>query len=180
MKNLEQIQYQIWQELSQAQCALTKEKLCERIGCTEYELNEARKPLVRSGELYHCQEGYVLKEYATYDQQLWHLAWSLGLFEVSAIHLEMDRNLLLTAPKAVKRLLADGRMKPDQRIRLNRLRQQLIVAMDMPKKLLQVYHEVQRVLDDEEEELRLLEEGPRKFTNLKDLKRLKKDIKKRS
>ena len=174
MRDTEQLQNQIWFELDQAKCPITKEKFVKQLACSEYEFDEAKKALVRSGKLYHCQEGYVLQEYATYDQQLWHLAWSLGLLEVSAIHIEMDQELLLTAPAVIKKLLTEGRMKAGHRKHLNRLRQQVIAAMDMPKRLLQMYHQVEDVIEHEEEQTRLLTEGPKIFKDFKDLRRLRK------
>lgn len=171
MRNVSDLQERILGELDQAKGPLKNENLCTLCQCSEGDLREAKKHLIRTGQIYVCQEGVILKEYATPDHQFWHLAWGLGLLEVSAIHVEMDRELLLSAPKQIKQLLADGRMRPEHQERLNRLRQQLVVAMTVPKTLLQLYHQVENILDYEEEEVKKLKEGVKTFKDFKDLKR---------
>lgn len=173
--NTTRIQDQIWYELDQAKGPLSKEMICQRIGCTLNTFNEEKKALLKTGELYFCQEGYILKENATYDQQLWHLSWALGLMEISSQQVVVDQELLQLAPNAIKSLIAQGKFDKIQKGRLNELRAKLISAMEAPQLLLQTYRKVQAVLDDHLEPKRI-GNGKTILKDPKDLKKFKKDF----
>lgn len=172
-KDYSVIQAQIYHELEQARCALTKESLCKKLNCKEHEFNKEIKALIRSGELYLCQNGYVLKEYASTDEQLWHLSWALGLLDTSATHVVLDKDLLELAPAAIQSLINSGQMDNDQRRRLKELRNKLLSAMEAPKLILQIYHKVENLLDEYLESKRI---GDGKIV-VKDFRELKKYLK---
>lgn len=174
--NTTRIQDQIWYELEQAKGPLSKEVLSQRIGCSLQTFNDEKKALLKSGEIYFCQEGYILKEYATYDQQLWHLAWALGLMEISSQQIVVDEDLLSLAPQAVQTLINQGKMDSIKRGRLNELRAKLIAAMEAPKLLLQTYRKVENLLNEYLEPKRI-GDGKPVVKDLKDLKKFRKDFK---
>ena len=171
-RDYSQIQAQIYTELDQARCAVTKSTLCERIGCSEHILDQEKQALIKSGDLYVCQNGIVLKEYATMNEQLWHLSWSLGLLDTSATHVILDKELLELAPSALQALINSGKMDMDQGRRLKELKTKLISAMEAPKLLLKIYNKVQAVLDNHLD-LKAVGDGKTKLTDLKDLKKYK-------
>jgi hypothetical protein len=175
-KDYSVIQAQIYHELDQAKCAMTKESLCKKINCTEYTFDQEKKALIKSGELYLCQNGYVLKEYASTDEQLWHLSWALGLLDTSATHVVLDKDLLELAPAAVQALINSGQMDKDQGRRLKELRNRLLSAMEAPKLLLQIYHKVENLLD-EHLEPKKIGDGKTVIKDLKDLKKYRNDFK---
>ncbi len=175
-KDYSVIQAQIYHELDQAKCAMTKESLCEKINCTEYTFDQEKKALIKSGELYLCQNGYVLKEHASTDEQLWHLSWALGLLDTSATHVVLDKDLLELAPAAVQALINSGQMDKDQGRRLKELRNRLLSAMEGPKLLLQIYHKVENLLD-EHLEPKKIGDGKTVIKDLKDLKKYRNDFK---
>ncbi|OIO18089.1 MAG: hypothetical protein AUJ54_08865 [Ignavibacteria bacterium CG1_02_37_35] len=173
--NTTRIQDQIWYELDQARCAITKTSLCERINCSEYTFDQEKKALIKSGKLYVCQNGFILKEYADMDEKLWHLSWALGLLDTSATHVVLDKELLELAPSAIQTLLNSGEMDKDQGRRLKELRKKLLAAMEAPKLLLQIYHKVENLLDGHLESKRI-GDGKTAIKDLKELKKYKKDF----
>lgn len=170
------IQAQIYYELDQAKCALTKQELCKKINCTEYIFDQEKKALIKGGDLYLCHNGYVLKEYASTDEQLWHLSWALGLLETSSNHVVLDKDLLELAPAAVHSLINSGQLDKEQGRRLKELRNKLLEAMEAPKTLLKVYNKVEKLLD-EHLEMRNIGNGKKVIKDLKDLKKYVKKIK---
>jgi len=173
--NTTRIQDQIWYELEQAKCALTKETICRKIDCSIHSFDVEKKALLQTGELYFCQDGFILKEYATYDQQLWHLSWALGLLETSSYQVVVDEELLQLAPRAIQSLIGQGRMDETHKRRLSELKTKLISAMVAPKLLLQTYNKVQAILD-EKLEPKGIGDGKTKLKDFKDLKKYKKDF----
>lgn len=170
------IQDQIWYELEQAKGPLSKEIICQRIGCSLQTFNDEKKALLKSGAIYFCQEGYILKEYATYDQQLWHLAWALGLMEISSQQIVVDEDLLTLAPQAVQTLISLGKMDNIKRGRLNELRAKLVAAKETPMLLLKIYNKVENLLNEYLESKRI-GDGKTVVKDLKDLKKYRKDFK---
>lgn len=174
-KDYSVIQAQIYLELDQAKCAITKESLCKKINCSEHTFDQEKIALIKSGELYFCQNGYVLKEYASTDEQLWHLSWSLGLLDTSATHVVLDKDLLELAPAAVQALINSGQMDKDQGRRLRELHNRLLSAMEAPKLLLQIYHKVENLLSEHLEPQKI-GDGKTVIKDLKDLKKYRKDF----
>ena len=174
-KDYTKLQAQIYFALEQAKAPIPKETLCQNLMCSPHEFDQEKKALVKAGELYHCQDGMVLKEYATYDQQLWHLSWSLGLLETSSIHVTLDKDLLELAPQALQTLIVRGKMDANQGRILNDLKNKLLSAMEAPKILLQTYHKIEKLLNDHIES-KTIGDGKTKLTELKDLKKYKKDF----
>jgi|ERR1051326_8351005 hypothetical protein len=96
--------------------------------------------------LYFTQDGLVLKEYISSDEQrYWHLAWSLGLFEVSGSQLILDKDLLEQVPDALKKLRDDGKLTQENR--LNALRSRTRQAIGVLVEVLDMYNEVNRALE---------------------------------
>lgn len=166
------IQTQIWYELERSKGPLSKELVCQRINCSIQTFNEEKKALLKTGELYFCQEGYILKDYATYDQQLWHLSWALGLMEMSSQQVVVDEDLLRLAPQAIATLIDQGKMDIKQNRRLNELKTKLATAMEAPKLLLQTYNKINTIIDNHLEP-KAVGDGKTKLTDLKDLKKFK-------
>ncbi|MFQ5738095.1 MAG: hypothetical protein ACE5JX_03720 [Acidobacteriota bacterium] len=108
-----------------------------------------KRALVRAPDtkVYVSQDGLVLHKYATKDQQYWHVAWSLGLFEISSIQLEMDEELLMQAPGAVARLLVQGKYGDSERKRLQYLSNRAIEASGFLLRLARMYQEVHRQIE---------------------------------
>ena len=174
-KDFTTIQAQIWFELDQAKCAIPKETLCERINCSVAQFDDEKKALLRSGDLYFSFYGYVLKEYASYDEQLWHLSWSLGLLETSAINVGLDRDLIQLAPSAINVLINQGKMDKDNAHKLSELRAKIMAMKEIPQLLLKIYNEVEELLSKKMEKTKELEGKKEPIKDFKDLKkRLKK------
>jgi hypothetical protein len=96
--------------------------------------------------LYFTQDGVVLKKHiSSDDQRYWHLAWSLGLFEVSGSQLTLDRDLLQQVPEALRKLREEGKLT--QESRLNALRARTKQAIGVLADVLDMYHEVNRALE---------------------------------
>jgi len=96
--------------------------------------------------LYFTQDGLVLKQYiSSDDQRYWHLAWSLGLFEISGTQLILDRDLLQQVPAALKKLRDEGKLK--QESRLDALRSRTRQAIGVLVEVLDMYNEVNRALE---------------------------------
>jgi hypothetical protein len=96
--------------------------------------------------LYFTQDGLVLKEYiSSDDQRYWHLAWSLGLFEISGTQLILDRDLLKQVPAALKKLRDEGKLTQENR--LDALRSRTRQAIGVLVEVLDMYNEVNRALE---------------------------------
>ena len=99
-----------------------------------------------SVELYFTQDGVVLKKYLASDEQrYWHLAWSLGLFEISGSQLVLDKDLLKEVPAALKKLREEGKLT--QESRLNGLRSRTRQAIGVLVEVLDMYNQVNRALE---------------------------------
>ena len=135
------------------------------LGPASYQ-SACRALLETTAELYVTQDGIVLKKYATDDQQYWHLAWSLGLFEISGQHLTMDEELLKTAPQAIQKLLDEGKITDARRIGelSDKAKQAKVVLL----KVVNMYREIENVLNA----------ASRKQIKSKDWKKSLKQIKK--
>ncbi len=95
-------------------------------------------------ELYVTQEGVVLKRDATDEQRWWHLAWSVGLFQVAGQHLALDEDLIRRAPQAVERLIDEGRLDDARRVQnlIRRAREARLVAQTTAN----MYSRIERIL----------------------------------
>jgi|ERR1019366_388297 hypothetical protein len=84
----------------------------------DQEYRRARQHLTTVVEnVYITMEGLVLREHVnSEDQRLWHLAWCLGLLEVSGNQLAMDEDLLERAPGALIKMLSEGKLKDHKRL----------------------------------------------------------------
>jgi hypothetical protein len=143
---------ELYQLLDDTAKAITNSKICELLNWGEERLHAAKKSLLRAQSIYVTQEGVILQKYATTDQQIWHLGWCLGLFVNAGNHLTMDKDLLLEAPKVFKQLIDDGKF--DKANKLLEFRQRVIESMELPKRLLSVYQQVDKIVEDE---IKLLE-----------------------
>lgn len=103
-----------------------------------------RALLNTTAELYVTQEGAVLKKYASEDHRYWHLAWSLGIFQVSGQHLTMDEDLLKRAPRAIKKLIDEGKLSDAARLQsLSKEAQQAKVVL---LEVVEMYREIGKLL----------------------------------
>jgi hypothetical protein len=144
---------ELFQYLESAASARTNATICKDLGWGAERLNVAKKSLLREHTIYITQEGVILKRDATTDQQIWHLGWSLDLFEVAGNHLIMDRELLLEAPRVFRQLVDEGKFA--QAGRLMDFRQRIVASMELPKQLISVYNQVKTIV---ESEIKLLED----------------------
>ena len=135
------------------------------IGAESYRI-ACRALLATTAELYVTQEGAVLKKYASEDHRYWHLAWSLGIFQVSGQHLTMDEDLLKRAPRDIKKLIDEGKLS--DAVRLQSLSQEALQAKAVLLQVAGMYREIEK----------LLTAASRKQIASKDWKRGLKKIKK--
>lgn len=137
--------------LDRAGAPLTNARLRAEMGLDDNpELyRTVKRALVRAqgAGVYVSQDGIVLHKYATKDQQYWHLAWSLGLFEISSIQLEMDEELLKKAPQAITKLIVQGKYDDTERKRLTALSNRAIEASGFLLRLARMYQEIHRAID---------------------------------
>ncbi|HYB62210.1 MAG TPA: hypothetical protein VEH50_12130 [Methylomirabilota bacterium] len=90
-----------------------------KINGEEYRRARQHLTAMPSNDVYITQDGLVLTRYVQgMDQRFWHLAWSLGLLEVSGQQLVMDEDLLAQAPAALTKAWNQGKIGGDP----NRLR----------------------------------------------------------
>lgn len=136
-------------------------KLIQDLGWGEDRLKQAKKQLLKARSIYITLDGIILQKYATTEQQIWHLGWSLGLFETAGIHLTMDADLLLDAPKVFKQLVDDGKF--DTAEKLMAFRQKVLQTMELPKQLLKVYQQVNTIVENEIKLLEAKEELRNKY-----------------
>jgi hypothetical protein len=122
------------------------EAIQHELGLGPEEYRSARKLLMQTSVgIYITHEGITLKKYLTAEEQrYWHLAWSLGLFEVSGQQLAMDEDLLEKAPAALMQLLAEGRLTAHNR--LSALRTRARQAMGVMLKLAEMYRRIDKTL----------------------------------
>jgi hypothetical protein len=94
--------------------AVIQQKL--KINADEY--RTARQHLTSiTDDVYITQDGLVLRKYVQKDdQRYWHLAWSLGLLEVSGQQLAMDEDLLARAPVALATMWNQGKLRDHKRL----------------------------------------------------------------
>lgn len=144
---------ELTQYLNVAGAAVTNSRIREDLGWGEGRLNSAKKQLLRQRAIYTTQEGLILQEHASPEQQIWHLGWCLGLFETAGIHVTMDTQLLLEAPRVFQQLINDGQF--DKAEKLMEFRQRVLQTMELPRQLLAVYNQVNTIV---EKEIKLLED----------------------
>lgn len=152
---------ELYDYLDRAGSARKNKRILEDLNWQEGRLTEAKKILLRQREVYVTQDGIILQRYASSEQQVWHLGWCLGLFETAGIHLTMDRELLLEAPRAMKQLIADGKFGSAKK--LVEFRERVLQTMELPKQLLGVYNEVLTIVDSEKKLLESKEALRKKF-----------------
>ena len=139
------------------------------IGPAQYQA-ACRFLLENTEEFYATQDGIVLKKHASEDQRYWHLAWSLGIFQVSGRHLKLDQDLLKRAPDDVRKLVEEGRLKEPRR--LLELQEEAQKARSTLALVLQMYREVENIL-------RAASRKQVKSKDWKDgLKKIKKELRK--
>jgi ribosomal protein L31E len=114
------------------------------IGPEEY--RSARKLLMMtSAGVYVTQDGVILKKYlSTEEQRYWHLAWSLGLFEVSGKQLTLDEDLLQKVPRAVYTLISQGKLTDHKRVSALRIRAKQAIGILM--EVANMYRQVDKAL----------------------------------
>lgn len=156
-----------------AEVPVTNEQLRQKMGLDDnpHLYREAKKALVWAPKstVYVTQDGIVLHKFATKDHQYWHLAWSLGLFEISSLQLEMDEDLLAQAPRAIHELIARGKYNDTEGRRLRQLSNRAIEASGFLLRLARMYQQMHRALN-----LYLLPEikGTDLKTTMKQIKKL--------
>lgn len=113
-----------------------------RISGQEYRLARQHLTSVLRDDVYITQDGLVLTKYVQgMNERFWHLAWSLGLLEVSGQQLVMDEDLLARAPAALTAVWNQGKIGADPaRLRLlqGRARERvgtLLKVADMYRKI---------------------------------------------
>jgi hypothetical protein len=144
---------ELYNYLDSAASARTNAVILKDLNWSEGRLHTAKKSLLREHEIYITQEGVILQRYASTEQQIWHLGWSLGLFEVAGNHLVMDRDLLLEAPRVFQQLIDEGKFS--KAAKLMEFRQRVVQTMELPRQLLAVYNQVNQIVD---KEIKLLED----------------------
>ena len=119
----------------------------EALNLTPQEYRSARQLLaLEDRDVYITQEGLILKRYANKsgDLRFWHLAWCLGLLEVSGQQLVMDEDMLLEAPAAFVKLLDSGKLPADEK-RLSRLQTKARARIGTLLKLADMYRKIDKV-----------------------------------
>lgn len=152
---------ELYQHLDNAGGPVKNAKICQDLNWSEGRLHDAKKNLLRARSIYATQEGIVLQKYATTEQQIWHLGWCIGLFETAGIHVTMDKELLLDAPKAFQQLIDDGKFRTADK--LLEFRQRVIQTMELPKQLIVIYNQVNQIIENEIKFLKAKEELKEKF-----------------
>ncbi len=136
----------IYALLDRKACPVKVADIQKELGIGPGEYKSARQLLQgTSAEVYITQDGLVLKKYLSTDEQrYWHLAWSLGLLEVSGEQLVMDEDLLQKVPAALAMLIKDGKLR--QHDRLSRLRTKAQKTIGTLAKVVNMYRQVDRAL----------------------------------
>ncbi len=142
---------EMYDVLDKARGPVTNARLRQELGLEDNPemYRTVKKALVRvpDTKVYVSQDGIVLHKYATRDQQYWHVAWSLGLFEISSIQLEMDEALLMQAPGAIAKLIAQGKYNDTEGRRLQALSNRAIEASGFLLRLARMYQEIHRAIE---------------------------------
>jgi hypothetical protein len=133
--------------LDKAGAPVKVEQIQKELNITPYAYRNACRLLrTTAAEVYPTQEGVVLKKYVTEDEKrYWHLAWSLGLFELSGHDLTLDRDLLKRVPEALEKLREEGKLKQENT--LNHLRRRTRESVAILVDVLDMYREVNRMLE---------------------------------
>lgn len=112
-------------------------------GPTDYK--NARDLLMQAVPIYITQEGITLRSKVPSDEQrYWHLAWSLGLFEISGKQLTLDRDLLQRVPGSIIKLFNEGRLADGRR--LSKLRTRTREALGIMLEVVSMYRDIDRAL----------------------------------
>jgi hypothetical protein len=115
------------------------------------EYRKARQHLTANlaDDVYITQDGLVLRKHVkgphAASQRFWHLAWSLGLFEVSGQQLIMDEDMLGAAPAAFVHLLNTGKLPADEK-RLTALQVKARQRIGTLLKVVNMYRSIDRAL----------------------------------
>lgn len=136
----------IYDLLDRSGSAVKVDAIQKELGIGPEEYRSARKLLMATSVgLYVTQDGIILKKYlSSEEQRYWHLAWSLGLFEVSGKQLTLDRDLLQKVPDALIKLLNEGKLT--QHNRLSALRTRTGKAIGILMEVVNMYRQVDRAL----------------------------------
>lgn len=107
-----------------------------------HEYRSACRLLLRSERfpVYVTPAGLVLRKHATKEHRFWHMAWSMGLFEMSSQQLTLDEDILDRTPEGVLKLLEAVSAK--DMIQIQKLQKR---AKDMRTYVLKVAEMYQRV-----------------------------------
>jgi len=161
----------IYDLLDREGCAVKVEAIKKELNIGPEEYRSARKLLMMSSAgVYVTQDGIILKKYLTTEEQrYWHLAWSLGLFEVSGKQLTLDEDLLQKVPDAVIKLISEGKLTDHKRV--SALRSRAKQAIGILMEVADMYRKVDKALG-----LTLLREVSGKDWN-KTLGEIKKQLK---
>lgn len=115
-RNAEAIYDILDSEKGPVKVAVIQERL--KIGAHDYRLARQHLTAVIEG-VYITSEGLVLQKYLrNAEQRFWHLAWCLGLLEISGQQLTMDEDLLRDAPAALMRMWNRGQLSDYKRLSL--------------------------------------------------------------
>jgi hypothetical protein len=136
----------IYDLLDRKRVPVKVESIKNELGIGTEEYRTARKLLMNTNlGVYITHEGITLQKYLTAEEQrYWHLAWSLGLFEVSGGQLLLDEDLLEKAPDALVKLLNEGKLT--QHNRLSALQTRTRQSLGVMLKLVEMYRRIDRAL----------------------------------
>jgi hypothetical protein len=114
---------------------------------TPQQYRSARRELTYGrDDVYITQEGLVLSKYVkSTGARFWHLAWCLGLLEVSGEQLVMDEDMLKAAPAAFVKLFNSNKLPADA-TRLRLLQSKAKERITTLLKLADMYRNIDRVL----------------------------------
>jgi len=138
----------IYDMLDQQKGPVTVDQMQKELGLRPDECRTARRLLMstESAGVYVTQDGLILTKYATHnDHRFWHLAWSLGLFEVSGRQLVLDQDMLESAPDALVKLWNAGKFQDYNRLTAlkRRTRESLAVLV----KVVEMYKRIEKTID---------------------------------
>lgn len=139
----------IYDLLDAARGAVKVADIEHRLGISARDYRRARQHLLSSDlgeEIYITHEGLMLTKYRPApDQRFWHLAWCLGLIEVSGQQLVLDEDMLSTAPEALARMWNRGQLRSD-RAHLERLQHAAHKRLGTLLKVAEMYRTMDRQL----------------------------------
>lgn len=131
--------------LDDRQGPVTVEKIRKELNLTPGSFKKAIQELLKTTSgLYVTQNGYVLQQHATEDERYWHIGWSLGLFQVAGEHLVLDTDLLKLTPRAITKLVREGKLRDPGR--LQQLQMKARERQAVLQKVVHMYREVDRIL----------------------------------